>query len=138
MPRYWFVDFARAEHPRIYTLDQQKQQRQRQQQEELQQFCPFNCTASLAAASTNISTNPTPAQCAEVLKVYPTLLGVDPWSCYWEWVWQGLGDQAYMHRPTLWGQIQFEDQKGAAVCKNIEHPGRCARDIDDSFTSFLA
>ena len=73
MPRYWFVDFARAEHPRIYTIDQQQAQVQAQAKGQLQveeQYCPFNCTASLATAATNLSTNPSSAQCAEVKAVY--------------------------------------------------------------------
>jgi hypothetical protein len=77
-----------------------------------------------------------------IVAVRPTLLGVDPWSCYWEWVWQSLGDEAYMHRPTHWGVVEFvrwapplptfrahvageaEFTGVTPKCKNIEFPGR--------------
>ena len=36
-------------------------------------------------------------------------------------------------RPTLWGQIQFEEEKNVAVCKNVEHPGRYV--VDQLFLS---
>ena len=104
---------------------------------------------------------------------------VDPWSCYWEWVWQDLGftsfcppavplnhlfgvcagcvfccgtcvfsvmcacvslscacvclscvracsSDAYMHRPTKWGFVQFAPPSDTPpeVCGNIEFPGR--------------
>lgn len=37
----------------------------------------------------------------------PTLLGVDPWSCYWSWTWQHMGATKYLHYPEMWGQLEF-------------------------------
>lgn len=112
-PRYWFLDFARAEHPRRYTLST----------ENIITYCPFNCSQSLEEAAPELS-NPNKTECGIVKAAWPTLLGVDPWSCYWEWVWQDLGGQAYMHRPTSWGMVQFSDNGDQTICRNIEFPGR--------------
>ena len=38
-PRYWWVNFARAEHPRTYTMP-----------DGTKQVCPKNCTADLEHA----------------------------------------------------------------------------------------
>ena len=69
-------------------------------------------------------------ECAAVGAKYSTLLGTDPtFGCYWEWVWQNLGSEAYMHRPTRWGMLQFADVPAADAvaappCLNVEFPGR--------------
>ena len=37
-----------------------------------------------------------------------------------------MGTEAYMHRPHLWGLLQFVDKDSSrqTLCKSIEHPGR--------------
>merc|ERR1712226_1523876 len=64
--------------------------------------------------------------CKRAAEGFPTILGTDPtYGCYWEWVWQDLGPvNAYMHRPTYWGVLQFSPTLGTAECRNIAHPVR--------------
>ena len=93
------VHFARAEHP-----------------------IPL---VSGAALSTDWSTPEYSRLCKELQAVQPTLLGVDQWSCYWEWVWQPMGATRYMHNPEMWGFVQFERGKptvGAQACLNPQWP----------------
>ena len=67
---------------------------------------------------------PSKAQCAEVKARWPTLLGVDPWSCYWEWVLADVGfENAYMHRPLYWATLQLARGE-ESTCGQIEWPGR--------------
>ena len=110
-PRYWWVNFARAEHPRNYTL-----------RDGTSTVCPFNCTASLEHAI-----NSTLATMAESKRTWPTVL----WGGYWEWVWGPVGDAnpgiGYMHRPSAFPMVQFaqsDKPDDVKVCRNIEHPGR--------------
>ena len=39
--------------------------------------------------------------------LWPTLLGVHPWNCYWEWVLGDVGPNAYMHRPLYWPTLEL-------------------------------
>jgi hypothetical protein len=75
-PRYWWVNFARAEHPRNYTMSDHSSI-----------VCPLNCTVKLESA----------VRVGEVLDYnsldgWPTILGVPPYGGYWEWVWGAVGD----------------------------------------------
>ena len=111
---YWHFDISRAEHPRAYAS------------EEATSYCPFDCGPELAAATPQLSA-PSSDECAAVLKEWPTLLGVDPWNCYWEWVWSDVGSNNYMHRPLYWAVLQFASDassSASAVCKLVEWPGR--------------
>jgi hypothetical protein len=53
----------------------------------------------------------------------PTVLG-----SYWEWVWGPVGDAhpgvGYMHRPSSFPLVQFANESGETLCRNIEWPGR--------------
>ena len=114
-PRYWWVDFARAEHPQLYNKS-----------DGAQAVCPFNCTADLADATWAGRALPSRGDAAHAQ--WPTLLG----GGYWEWVWGPVGDAnpgvGYMHRPSTWPLVQFADAADgagrAALCRNIEFPGR--------------
>ena len=70
---------------------------------------------------------------------WPTLLGLDPWNCYWEWAMADVGGAAYMHRPLYWATLQFAEpprmlqpDRGVAqrtappnvTCGQLEWPGR--------------
>eukprot|EP00658_Telonema_sp_P-2_P047685 TRINITY_DN36288_c0_g1_i2.p1 TRINITY_DN36288_c0_g1~~TRINITY_DN36288_c0_g1_i2.p1 ORF type:complete len:299 (-),score=39.37 TRINITY_DN36288_c0_g1_i2:174-1070(-) len=116
LPQYWWIDFARAEHPRAYIAEGGREV-----------LCPLNCSDGLERA-TPVLSNPSTLQCAAAAAGWPTLLGSDTfYGCYWEWVWQSLGSEAYMHRPQLWGMLQFVDpttSSRGALCRNIEFPGR--------------
>ena len=63
-PVYWWVDFARAEHP-LETLGKN-------------------------ALSVDFMTPSYAEMCARVQKKWPSLLGTTAWSCYWEFVWVSL------------------------------------------------
>jgi len=81
LPRFWYIDFSRAEHPRAYSSSTQR----------ADVFCPFNCSSKLAEYNASL-TNPTAEQCQQAAKEFPTLLGADPfYGCYWEWAWQSVG-----------------------------------------------
>ena len=173
LPRFWWMDFARAEHPRVYTLAAAQGAAAAMAvagsgggtaaaaaaaavsaaaaAATTTMTCPFNCSSALLGATPDLAA-PTTAQCAAAKAAWPTLLGTDIYSCYWEWVWQDLGAEAYMHRPHLWGMLQFVDGGGGSgggggrggsgggdgsggsggsggssrqhKCRNIEHPGR--------------
>ena len=47
---------------------------------------------------------------------------------YWEWVWGPVGDArpgvGYMHRPSSFPLVQFANETGETLCRNIEWPGR--------------
>jgi hypothetical protein len=107
-PRYWWVNFARAEHPRKYWLP-----------DGTTQICPKNCTAEIEHALPN-STGASGAECKPT---WPTILGG-----YWEWVWGPVGDAhpgvGYMHRPSSFPLVQFANETGETLCRNIEWPGR--------------
>lgn len=116
MPRFWHIDFARAEHPRVYDCSASGGP--------AEILCPLNCSAALAGCEVSLK-NPDAAQCLRASKDFPTMLGTDIfYGCYWEWVWQGLGIQNYMHRPTQWGVLQFADSVSAKECRDIMHPVR--------------
>jgi hypothetical protein len=124
-PLYWLIDFARAEHPRKYVHKTTNES----------VFCPFDCT-HVNEANYNVTlTNPTSEECEFVQKQYPTLLGHSPWNCYFEWVFQDVGDNNYMHRPSEWAFLEFIPSSendsdnddiivNVEVCKNIEFVGR--------------
>jgi len=117
LPRYWYIDFARAEHPRAYFEKPGKGS---------PVLCPLDCSADLSSFNATLE-NPDSEQCALAQKESSTLLGADPvYGCYWEWVWQDLGEaNAYMHRPTQWGVLQFAGASGSdSACRNPEHPAR--------------
>ncbi len=88
-PRYWWVNFARAEHPRKYTFTDGSYQ-----------ICPKNCTKSLEHAQ-----NVTGAKGRDCKGTWPTILG-----SYWEWVWGPVGTAnpgvGYMHRPSSFPMVQ--------------------------------
>lgn len=143
-PTYWRMDFARAEHPRRYNVsrhqDHQKSkspsftgsisrlEKEEDDDDSAYTLCPLRCPASLGTDTPVSVTNPTAEECADAAAQFPTLLGTDPfYGCYWEWVWQSLGFEAYMHRPTRWSVVQFVDAATSAHhsrCDNIEWPGR--------------
>jgi len=124
-PRYWWVNFARAEHPKKYTYADGSYD-----------ICPMNCTAEAEHAVNVTAGYPTPPGGAS-LAGWPTLLG-----SYWEWVWGPVGDAnpgvGYMHWPSSFPQIQFADASGAEpLCRNIEFPGRhVAKSLHLAQTSF--
>ncbi|CAK9011429.1 unnamed protein product [Durusdinium trenchii] len=62
--------------------------------------------------------------CPSIQASQPTLLGSDQWSCYWEWVWQPVGGHRYMHNPDTFGFLQFAQERGEALCGNVEWPAR--------------
>eukprot|EP00041_Stephanoeca_diplocostata_P040362 m.1639248 g.1639248 ORF g.1639248 m.1639248 type:complete len:510 (-) comp34160_c0_seq1:168-1697(-) len=119
-PRYWWIDFARAEHPREYTAPSGEYR-----------LCPLDCGRDIEGYKLNRSYL-NASMCVTAQKRFPTLLGTDPtYGCYWEWVWMSLGAEAYMHRPLQWGLLQFDTPPTDAMpststptCKNIEWPGR--------------
>ena len=132
-PTYWRVDFARAEHPRRYNVSQQKSNSpsfvsRPEKGNDTYTLCPLHCPALLGIDTPVSVTNPTAEECVDAAAQFPTLLGTDPFfGCYWEWVWQSLGFEAYMHRPTRWSMVQFVDVAASAHqsrCDNIEWPGR--------------
>jgi hypothetical protein len=114
-PRYWWVNFARAEHPKKFTFADGSFE-----------ICPKNCTARLEHAVNVTSGYPTPkgGACLGAPPCsWPTILG-----SYWEWVWGPVGDAhpgvGYMHRPSSFPLVQFANSSGAALCRSIEFPGR--------------
>jgi hypothetical protein len=112
-PRYWWVNFAKAEHTRVYTM-----------KDGTKEVCPKNCTQALEHA-----VNSTPGGGPLVKKQWPTILG-----SYWEWVYGPVGDAlpgvGYMHRPSSFPLIQFSNDSSPShnsdklLCRNIEFPGR--------------
>eukprot|EP01059_Diplonema_ambulator_P025260 TRINITY_DN42289_c0_g1_i1.p1 TRINITY_DN42289_c0_g1~~TRINITY_DN42289_c0_g1_i1.p1 ORF type:complete len:462 (+),score=147.26 TRINITY_DN42289_c0_g1_i1:40-1425(+) len=94
---YWWVNFARAEHPLV--------------------------TISADPLGIDFFDQDYDAMCAEVQKQYPSLLGTDAWGCYWEFVWNNLGNTQYMHNPEMWGVVQFSSTN-APVCRTTDWPGR--------------
>jgi hypothetical protein len=100
-PRYWWVNFARAEHPRKYTMPDGSAV-----------ICPKNCTAALVHAL-NVTETCGGHDCKAT---WPTILG-----SYWEWVWGPVGDAhpgvGYMHRPSSFPMVQFANKSGEALCR---------------------
>lgn len=153
-PTYWWIDFARTEHPREYLPNINTAAAGHLRDNTALPLgaragvdsdlgaivCPLNCSSDLAAASP-VLFNPGPQTCARAQAAWPTLLGTDPtYGCYWEYVWQDLGADAYMHRPTAWAMLQFADGPGvAAPCLNIEFPARhIAKQIHLAQLAYLA
>ena len=96
-PRYWWVDLARSEHPRSYTLP-----------DGTTQACPPNCTQRLETAP-NVS----------------GLNGMDYKEWVWgEVASDAPAASGYMHRPSTWPLVQFAPRPGVAPCRNIEFPAR--------------
>ena len=63
--RWWWIDFARAEHPLLMV----------------------------PGINRDFTSPDYDNMCQEVQRQWPTLLGSDAWSCYFEWVWQQIGPQ---------------------------------------------
>eukprot|EP01064_Diplonema_japonicum_P008386 TRINITY_DN1584_c0_g2_i2.p1 TRINITY_DN1584_c0_g2~~TRINITY_DN1584_c0_g2_i2.p1 ORF type:complete len:463 (+),score=100.65 TRINITY_DN1584_c0_g2_i2:45-1433(+) len=95
---YWWVNFARAEHPLL--------------------------TIGADPLGINFFDKDYDDMCAVIKKEYPSLLGTDAWGCYWEFVWNNLGNTKYMHNPEMWGVVQFTSNSKAAACLTSEWPGR--------------
>ena len=124
-PVYWHFDLSRAEHPRRYTKPGGGEN----------VYCPLGC-AHEDLTSWKPQLEPlSHAECAAVRAKWPTLLGLDPWNCYWEWALADVGAAAYMHRPLNWATLQFADAPAAPVqpptasdvnvtCGLIDWPGR--------------
>ena len=89
--------------------------------------CPLGCSPQLTSWRADLS-SPTPDECKDAKAKWPTLLGIHPWNCYWEWVYANVGPQNnYMHRPLYWASLQFAsrgDGLGVKACGPIEWPGR--------------
>jgi len=114
---------ARAVHPRRFNMSASGDNHT---------YCPLGCDPSLVSAFPHLSP-PSVDECTEVIERYPTLLGVRSYSCYWEYVYQSLGSDAYMHRPLRWAILQFAPPQQTAeegsgpldpLCRMIEWPGR--------------
>jgi hypothetical protein len=103
-PRYWWVDFASAQHTKKYTFVDGSYE-----------ICPFNCTAALEHA-------------VNVTSGYAESASTHRRRLYREYVWGAVGDAnpgvGYMHRPSSWPLIQFANSSGEPLCRNIEFPGR--------------
>ena len=126
-PRYWYFDLARAEHPRPYQFGPETV------------YCPLGCSNSLAGMTPSFEQLP-PEECDLVEAMWPTLLEDEPYDCYWEWVWQDLGPEIYMHRPQSWAVLQFVGAKSETtkLCRNIEFPGRhIAKQVNAAQAEFL-
>ena len=111
-PRYWWVNFARAEHPKTYTMADGRSF-----------VCPKNCTAELEHA-VNVTDGAGGPGHPSPKTTWPTILG-----SYWEWVWGPVGDAhpgvGYMHRPSSFPLVQFADaSRKEPLCRHIEFPGR--------------
>ena len=115
---YWYFDLARAEHPRRYSQPSMNSSTV---------TCPLGCSPQLTSWRADLS-SPTPDECKDAKAKWPTLLGIHPWNCYWEWVYANVGPQNnYMHRPLYWASLQFasrDDGLGVKACGPIEWPGR--------------
>lgn len=118
-PIYWQFDLSRAEHPRRYT----KQVAAGAETAEEHIYCPLGCTQGNLTSWRPSLSSLSRAECAEVRTKWPTLLGIDPWNCYWEWALSAVGPNAYMHRPLYWATLQFaEHAKPAAGTLNVGAP----------------
>jgi hypothetical protein len=139
-PTYWHFDLSRAEHPRRYTPPPPHAAAPSAANDV---FCPLGCAEHNLSGWTADLSPPSKAECAEVRARWPTLLGTDPWDCYWEWALANVGANAYMHRPLYWATLQFAEapavvqsvQTGAtpraelppaknATCGQLAWPGR--------------
>jgi len=121
IPLYWWIDFARAEHPRQYRSAINPERNDM----DTTRFCPLECGASLSTYLPSLE-NPDALQCLFLQNRFPTLLGTNPvYGCYFEWVYQALGwRNNYMHRPQSWAILEFTDSDHS--CRNIEFVGRHA------------
>ena len=128
MPLYWSADFARTVHPRKFIA-----------KDGSFVYCPFNnCSFAKINNAVNVSrSKPNAAECIELQKQDPTMLGADPsYGCYWEWVLNNLGSNAYMHRPLQYAFLEFKDEKDdGKECGNIAFPTRHLLRIIHSFMS---
>lgn len=125
--RYWWVNFARAEHPLVMLGPD-------------------------AVSAPDYDGEYYADTCKRVQQEWPTLLGDGPWSvspvrvvpaqlvagsdrgssgfvchqCYWEWVWQNMQATRYMHNPEMWGLLEFTTSVNntAPLCRNVEWPAR--------------
>jgi hypothetical protein len=114
---YWYFDLSRAEHPRKYSS------RGSGGGTPEERWCPLGCNAALANWSASLSALSS-HECAMVKSEWPTLLGTDPWSCYWEWTLASVGANAYMHRPLWWASLELGEASSSRECRPIEWPGR--------------
>lgn len=121
-PVYWHFDLSRAEHPRRYTPPPSERDGIDAPQDV---YCPRSCSAHNLSGWAPELGAPTKDECAAVRTLWPTLLGVDPWNCYWEWALADVGANAYMHvrRPV-------------AHCHRLCHSAYCLVPPPD-FVSFL-
>ena len=117
-PVYWHIDVSRAEHPRHLVHKQTGEVK----------YCPLDCPTDDPVNWVMDSSPLNKSQCQTVLDKYPTLLGIYPWSCYWEWAVASVGPYAYMHRPRYWMTVQMVDPTDTSAisrrCRDIEWPGR--------------
>ena len=81
-------------------------------------FCPLGCAEHNLSGWTADLSPPSKAECAEVRARWPTLLGTDPWDCYWEWALANVGANTYMHRPLYWATLQFAE--APAVVQSVQ------------------
>ena len=81
-PRYWWADFARAEHTRQYNVSGATPV-----------LCPFNCSAALEDAEWSGPPEEWVFDADAAQTQWPTYLGglFTSWDNYWEWVWQPVG-----------------------------------------------
>ena len=120
IPLYWWIDFARAEHPRKYTRMDQTNNKSILNEK----FCPLDCSKDLNLYEASLE-NPNGEECKHLQERFPTLLGTNPvYGCYFEWVYQALGRNNYMHRPAEWAMVEFSNDDES--CRNIEFVGRHA------------
>ena len=98
---FWFVDFARTQHP-LLTIG-----------------------SDAPSQVSNFGSAEYDEMCAKLQKEHPTLLGTDEWSCYWSWVLQPLRGTHYLHNPALWAMVEFQSsKKGDGLTYNPQWPVR--------------
>ena len=109
---YWSADFARTVHPRKYLIDAENFM-----------WCPLSKNCTISKATSASKTSPNAEECAELAKEDLSMLGSDPnYGCYFEWVFNNLGENAYMHRPLSWSFLEFTQRRNK--CGNIQFPVR--------------
>ena len=101
-PLYWWIDFARAEHPRKYiSVDTTKSSLSLNEK-----FCPLDCNKYLNLYDASLE-NPNEEECKRLQEQFPTLLGVNPvYGCYFEWVYQELGRNNYISLSKLYRPLE--------------------------------
>lgn len=133
-PVYWHFDLSRAEHPRKYTPPPHGPPPAADDV-----FCPLGCEQHNLSGWTAELVPPSKAECASVLRRWPTLLGTDPWDCYWEWALADVGANAYMHRPLYWATLQFAGPPPPSTARSARlsatQPQRSAVTSSSSLTS---